>query len=227
MFILGLTNFLTNCNTIYQRLGCLSKWQSHFVYQRIILNAANNSVTLIHFSCKISSLRTVMTGVFPHTYYCGIHKKISSPEKVFPIHFQVRGRPGRTPDVSEDIDSGTIVDSKTLWERCKKDTQNIREKSLLSLIGFRMWKGNKKSKTARGWSFQFRNSFKHLSLDILMRNWSTNEIVHCSLWNTLTWWNGREIRFWWNRFARGLNCNKTGERNGIVLQFCTFSVGED
>ena len=32
-----------------------------------------------------------MTGTSSRTDYYGIHKKISSPEKVFPIHFQVGG----------------------------------------------------------------------------------------------------------------------------------------
>ena len=55
-----------------------------------------------------------MTGTSPRTDYYGIHKKISSPEKVFPIHFQVRVRSGRAPDVSEDINSVTIVDRQIL-----------------------------------------------------------------------------------------------------------------
>ena len=54
----------------------------------------------------------------------------------------------------------------------------------------------------------------------LMRNWSSDEIVQCSLWNTLTWWNGREIRFWWNRFARDWTAIKPQKE--IVLQFCSF-----
>ena len=58
----------------------------------------------------------------------------------------------------------------------------------------------------------------------LMRNWSSDEIVQCSLWNTLTWWNGREIRFWWNRFARDWTAIKPQKE--IVLQFCSFQLSQ-
>ena len=68
-----------------------------------------------------------MTGTSPRTDYYGIHKKISSPEKVFPIHFQVRGRSERTPDVSEDMNSVTIVD-RQFFEKCAKDRNKHRGK---------------------------------------------------------------------------------------------------
>ena len=172
-----------------------------------------------NFLVKYHPFRTVMTSVFPHIL------SRESISNTLPSQGEIRKDSRCFWGYIFSYDRGQPNCLRKVQKKRHKQTQG--KSHFYQSLDSECEEGTKNSKTARGRSFQFRNSFKHLSLDILMRNWSTNEIVHCSLRNTLTWWNGREIRFWWNRFARGLNCNKTGERNGIVLQFCTFSVRED
>ena len=123
-----------------------------------------------------------------------MHKKIQ--RKYFPIAIRSGGENWKMSRCFDFLRKVPTTNEVFRWERIISLLELFEEELSIALI-------------VQKWIFS-----------ILMRNWSTNEIVQCSSWNTLA-----SVKLDFDERDSGLNCKKTGKE--IVLQFCPFSVLED